>query len=129
MKERMRNAGGFPLVATAALGILAAWISYLGVRDDWDSSTPIVRDVVATDIVLPYEEVHIPDGPNRDVFQTACVICHSPRLIFGQPTISAAKWTEVVHKMTATYGAPICAEDERRIVAYLVSIQADRSDR
>lgn len=129
MKERMRNAGGFPLVATGALGILSAWVSYLGVRDYWDSSTPNVPEIVATNVLLPYEEVHIPDGPNRVVFQTSCVICHSPRLIFGQPTISEAKWGEVVHKMVATYGAPVEPEDERKIVAYLASIQADRGDR
>jgi hypothetical protein len=74
-------------------------------------------------ITLPYQEPVIPPGPNHEQFTALCRLCHSPSLVLTQPRFSEKKWSEVVHKMVTVYGAPIPAEQEREIVAYLVSIR------
>ena len=87
------------------------------------------RRIAGSTVLLPYDDVELPSGPHVQTFQTACVICHSPRLALNQPTLSQEKWTEVVHKMVAVYGEPIVPADERLIVEYIVAVQAGRGDR
>ena len=49
-----------------------------------------------------------------------------PDLSFGPPAAGPAavrprKWSEIVHKMVAIYGAPVNLEDEARVVDYLLA--------
>jgi hypothetical protein len=75
-------------------------------------------------IVLPYDEkLHVPSGPNREQFAALCRLCHSPRFVLSQPPLTEKKWTEVVHKMVAVYGAPVPADQERDIVNYLMAVR------
>jgi mono/diheme cytochrome c family protein len=73
-------------------------------------------------IVLPHDEPVFPPGPGRDVFVTACVVCHSPRYITMQPPFSRTAWMSEVTKMKDVYGAHISDEQVRTITDYLVSI-------
>jgi transposase-like protein len=74
-------------------------------------------------IELPYDEPALPPGPHLAEFQVACTTCHSTRLALTQPPFPKAKWHEVVHKMVATYGAPLNAADEAQVVDYLAAIR------
>jgi hypothetical protein len=74
-------------------------------------------------IELPYDEPALPPGPHLAEFQVACTTCHSTRLALTQPSFPKAKWGEVVHKMVATYGAPLNAADEAQVVDYLAAIR------
>jgi hypothetical protein len=129
----LRNRQRLALLLTLGLFAAAAGVSWVGVRAAW---IPVrvptgeqARRMAGSDVRLPYDDIELPLGPHAQTFQTACVICHSPRLALNQPALSREKWTEVVHKMVATYGAPIIPADERQIVEYLVAVQAGRGDR
>jgi hypothetical protein len=111
------------------LGLFAggAVVAYLGIGGS-ESPAPTAKaapgqvgPVVSID--LPYEEIAIPPGPHRERFRIACTLCHSPRLTFRQPPLSAKQWGAVVHKMAAVYGAPINLGEEKDIVAYLTAVR------
>ena len=116
--------GRFGLILAVCSGLIAAGVSYLGTRDAWVTAerSPDV-EVAATSGVAadPAWDFEVPEGPHRDEFQTSCLICHSARLPFGQPTFNRDKWAEIVHKMVAVYGAPMTPEDESRVVDYLLA--------
>ena len=114
----------FGLILAVGLGLIAAGISYLGTRDAWvTAGRRPDAEIVATSGVAadPAWDFELPEGPHRDEFQTSCLICHSARLPFGQPTFRREKWAEIVHKMVAVYGAPMTPEDESRVVDYLLA--------
>jgi len=73
-------------------------------------------------IVMPHDEPIFPPGPGRDEFETACVVCHSPRYITMQPRFSRTAWLSEVNKMKDVYGAHISDEQVLKITDYLVSI-------
>jgi mono/diheme cytochrome c family protein len=73
-------------------------------------------------IVMPHDEPILPPGPGRDVFVTACVVCHSPRYITMQPPFSRTAWKGEVNKMKDVYGAHVSDEQVLAITDYLVSI-------
>ena len=54
-----------------------------------------------------------------------CVQCHSPRLAFTQPKFPAKKWAEIVAKMANAYKAPLSADEQKKIVAYLSSVHGE----
>lgn len=115
----------FGLWLAGSLLVIAGAVSYLTMGDRWTISSRPDESASATSVALP-EDVVLPPGPHRGEFQTSCVICHSPRLAFSQPTFAQEKWAEIVHKMVAAYGAPITKDDEQRIVAYMMAVQTVR---
>jgi len=72
---------------------------------------------------LSPREPSIPMGKHRDEFLNNCIACHSSRLTMTQPSFPQTKWTEVVHKMVATYGAKIEPAVEVEIVKYLTEVK------
>lgn len=76
-----------------------------------------------TDTVAPSGEMPLPDGPHLEAFQNSCLTCHSARLPLGQPPFGREKWSEIVHKMTAVYGAPMTPEVESNVVDYIVAVR------
>jgi hypothetical protein len=83
-------------------------------------------------ITLPDAAPVLPDGPNRELFQAHCELCHSSRLVLTQPRMSEKQWGAIVHKMITTYGAPTYGASptpdqqrvfEQAIVAYLMSVR------
>jgi mono/diheme cytochrome c family protein len=59
------------------------------------------------------------EGKGREVVQSFCGICHSTTYITMQPPLPGATWEAVVHKMIASFGAPIPDAEAQIIVAYL----------
>jgi hypothetical protein len=86
----------------------------------WHPGDPVYH------IDVPMEEPHVPPGPHREEFTAVCRLCHSPRLALGQPVLTEKQWNAVVHKMVAVYQAPLSAEQERHIVAYLMAVQESK---
>jgi hypothetical protein len=114
------------LLAFALFGALGGIVAYYGIQEPGTASPP--KQKVATQtgfltrIELPAVETPIPAGPYRDEFRVACTVCHSPRLVFTQPLFTGGQWHKVVHKMTEKFGAPLSADDEKRIVQYLHAV-------
>jgi hypothetical protein len=123
----------FGVPAVVILFAIAGLVSYYGIRPANGGPQPSVSSAQEqgpetprspiVSVVLPYEEPDLPPGPHRHEFHVACTTCHSTRLVLTQPPFPKAKWGEVVHKMVATYGAPLSIEDEARAVDYLVAIR------
>src|SRR6516162_8607100 len=71
------------ITLTAALALMGGIVSYLGIQDR--APSPAVGPPAAEKpsagpvhaIVLPYEEPALPPGPNRELVQTSCTVCHS----------------------------------------------------
>ncbi|HZD32748.1 MAG TPA: cytochrome c [Candidatus Angelobacter sp.] len=75
------------------------------------------------EITLPEYPLELPPGPNLQAFQQHCLLCHSARYVTMQPRFSRTVWEKEVKKMVDTYGAPITAEEQPKIVEYLVAIK------
>lgn len=130
------------VILIIVLAIIAGAISWYGIRpgnemvvtspsDKKNASNAEVKPVdtvplvsIAVDeITLPHFEPIMPLGPNREVFMTNCITCHSPRLVIDQPHFSQEKWEEIVNKMVVTFGGHVYKKDQPKIVEYLVSIR------
>ncbi len=74
-------------------------------------------------VELPSSERVFPPGPGMDVAQQNCTACHSVGMVMNQPNLPTATWDAEVHKMLATYKAPVDPADVPVIVAYLASIK------
>ena len=121
---------GWLIAGTVILCVAGALVGYVGTRGD-APPTPARSESAAGypvgpgpvySIVLPHDEPIVPMGPHREVFQTSCTVCHSTRLVFNQPALTEKQWTAVVDKMAKVYGAPLTAEQQREIVAYLAHL-------
>jgi cytochrome c5 len=84
-------------------------------------------EATKTAALAPSAEMPLPDGPNIDDFQNACLTCHSARLPLGQPPFGREKWGEIVHKMAASYGAPLTPEIESKVVDYIVAVRPPKA--
>jgi mono/diheme cytochrome c family protein len=72
----------------------------------------------------PPETATLATGPNLDLAQAHCALCHSVDYITTQPRNFAnprAVWTAEVAKMRKAYGASLSDEDAAKIVDYLVA--------
>lgn len=72
----------------------------------------------------PPETAKLAPGPNLEIAQAHCGICHSVDYITTQPRSFAdprAVWTAEVAKMRKAYGAPLSDEDAAKVVDYLVA--------
>jgi sulfite dehydrogenase (cytochrome) subunit B len=74
-------------------------------------------------IVLPQYPGEIMQGPNVQVYERDCLICHTARYVSMQPRFSKAVWQSEVKKMVDAYGAPISEADQALIVEYLVAVK------
>jgi hypothetical protein len=120
---------GFLLAAVVGLGLLA-YLFFALMVSLIPPGEPVARAVPAEayndpNDLTPREPV-LPPGPHQDEFLNNCTACHSTRLTLTQPVFPKAKWTEVVHKMVATYGAKITPEVEEQIAQYLVAVKGPR---
>jgi cytochrome c5 len=74
-------------------------------------------------ITLPDYSGQIPKGPNMQVYEKDCLICHSARYVTTQPGFSRSTWEKEVKKMVDAYGATVSDDDQRKIVEYLVAVR------
>ena len=76
-----------------------------------------------TSITLPdYSAKPLP-GPDVEVYQKNCLLCHSSRYVAMQPNFSRSTWEKEVKKMVDAYGATIPEADQPKIVDYLVAVR------
>ena len=75
------------------------------------------------EITLPEISVKLPDGPNAEVYQKNCLLCHSAQYVAMQPPFPRSTWEKEVAKMVDAYGANIPESDRPKIVEYLVAIK------
>ncbi|MFM7151584.1 MAG: hypothetical protein ACKO23_17300 [Gemmataceae bacterium] len=115
-------------IGVLALLLAGGLVSFLGTRESGESRlaaldrvAPATQDPVVS-MELPRDHLTIPEGPHREVFISACTVCHSPRLAFTQPLLPEKKWIEVTTKMVAIYGASLTSEQQRDIVSYLTAV-------
>jgi mono/diheme cytochrome c family protein len=74
--------------------------------------------------VPPPETAKLAPGPNLELAQSHCALCHSVDYITTQPRTFADPrkvWTAEVAKMRKAYGATLTDEDSAKIVDYLVA--------
>jgi hypothetical protein len=118
------------LSASLLFGLLGAGVAFYGIQDPGAAApaqplrdeSPSVQGPI-TRMDMPYDDPPIPSGPHREEFRVACTVCHSPRLVFTQPVLTAKQWNAVVHKMVAVFGAPLSGEEEKEIVSYLQTVR------
>ena len=74
-------------------------------------------------ITLPQVSTQIPPGPNVQLYEKNCLICHSARYVIMQPRFSQTVWQSEVKKMVDAYGASISPADQALIVEYLMAVK------
>ena len=110
------------MTRTARLG-LALLLSGCDRRQD-EVVAPMGVTFRPTSIALPPDAETLPAGPNADLVTARCTACHSAGMILTQPALSKDQWHAVVTKMREVYKAPVPAEEDAAIVAYLTQIKA-----
>jgi len=73
------------------------------------------------EIQLPPSSIAFKPGPNQNVAQANCLVCHNADYVYFQPRLTTAQWTAEVNKMRAVYKANIADDDVPKIVEYLMS--------
>lgn len=92
-------------VAVTALAVLAA-----------------VSASAANDETTGEGQIRLKDAPGRELTVARCVSCHSVDYIqMNAVVMDRAGWERSIHKMIERFGAPISAEDARKILDYLDS--------
>src|SRR5688500_10334873 len=102
-------------------GLLLALTSCAVERGDLRPPAGAAGTSHVNSIELPRFQSNLPEAPGREEFALACLSCHSTTYVTMQPPLSAAKWEEVVVKMTKVYAAPIAAEQIPQIVQYIMA--------
>ena len=75
----------------------------------------------AAPAVADEQPVPLKDGPARDLVAGNCGACHSVDYIrTNSPFMDRQVWTAEVTKMVNAFGAPISADDQKKIIDYLV---------
>jgi cytochrome c5 len=74
-------------------------------------------------IVLPQYPGQIMQGPNVQVYERDCLMCHTARYVSMQPRFSKTVWQSEVKKMVDAYGASISEADQALIVEYLFAVK------
>lgn len=74
-------------------------------------------------VELPASQHEMPAGPNLEVYNANCVICHTNRYVTMQPKFTRKTWEAEVTKMANVYGAPVAPEQQKLIVDYLMSVR------
>jgi hypothetical protein len=110
------------LVVAATLGALV-----LGAGKDAKVEPAQVSGGVRSVPPYPVIFLEMPAGPNKDVYLSNCITCHSQLYVLMQPRFSRATWTAEVDKMKNAYGAQIEDKNKPLIVDYLVSIRGSES--
>ncbi len=73
-------------------------------------------------ITLPADRITLP--PAAEIVTINCSACHSPEMILSQPALDAATWQKEIDKMRTAYHASIDPEDDKALVAALMTLQA-----
>jgi cytochrome c5 len=74
-------------------------------------------------IALPRYATVIQEGPNVEIYNKDCLLCHTARYVSMQPRFPKSVWQSEVKKMIDAYGAAIPEADQPLIVEYLVAVR------
>jgi cytochrome c5 len=113
--------------ALTILGVAAAASGGQSPAPGGSSKSSVSDEVVR--IKLPDYAVQTPKGPNVQVYEKNCLICHSARYVTTQPGFNRSTWEKEVKKMVDGYGANISEADQRKIVDYLVAIRGAQENK
>jgi len=116
----MRRAIRITLLLAAA--VFAA-SSLIGQSQSPSSAASKTGSAQVERITLPHVDTEIPPGPQVEVYEKNCLICHSARYVLMQPRFSKTVWQNEVKKMGDAYGASISAADQALIVEYLMAVR------
>src|ERR1700750_2600610 len=104
-----------------ALGMAALIVSsVIGLSQAPSGNPSQVESGGAQRITLPKIPAEVLPGPNLQVYEKDCLLCHSARYVSMQPLFSKTVWQSEVKKMIDAYGATISDADQAMIVEYLV---------
>lgn len=117
--------GTFALLAAGAL--MSSHLACKSSNTKTDTPAPVAvskaeQRGTARVIRLPKPDIHLPDGPNKQLVMVQCGMCHTPQYITLQPPFSKETWTAEITKMRTTYGGPIPEEQVPQILEYLVAV-------
>ena len=112
------------LLCVAAIGASCAQSTVTNPRDPNVQHAQVV-DGVRSVPVYPVIWPEMPAGPNKNLYLSNCVVCHSQLYVLMQPPFSRKIWTAEVQKMKQSYGATIEDANIPPIVDYLVAIRGD----
>ena len=106
-----------------AVTILALATSAAGQKPQTADASKSTSAEQVVRITLPNYAGEVPKGPNVEVYESHCLICHSVRYVTAQPDFSRSTWEKEVKKMVDAYGATISEGDQPKIVDYLVAVR------
>ena len=114
-----------------ALSFAGAVLTSILTVAPWSHAEPPAAGAVAPatvqgsvhSIQLASSPHEMPAGPNLDVYNANCAVCHSTRYVTMQPKFTRKTWEAEVTKMANVYGAPVAPEQQKLIVDYLMSIR------
>ena len=117
------HAGAIICLVVLAMGLFAAATAAQQAGNGAAPKAAKAAKNPVQEISLPQYPPELPAGPNLDVFQNKCLLCHSARYVTMQPRFSRTVWEKEVKKMVDAYGASISAPEQVQIVDYLVAIK------
>jgi len=85
------------------------------------STALLAADAGVVSITLPAPDNMFKPGPNSELANTVCTICHAADYIYTQPPLAKEKWTATIKKMQEKFGCPIQDADIDKLADYLVS--------
>ena len=68
---------------------------------------------------LPASDAVFPSGPDADLANAHCLICHSAGMVLRQPALTKDQWRAEVVKMRSAFGALIPVEQVDALTEYL----------
>lgn len=102
----------------------------LGVSPGWaEGATEPIR-LVNTQVTLPISTARFPQWPGVEIANAYCTMCHSADMVTQQPpSLTRKDWQAEVHKMQATYGAPIPDDQIPPLATYLAATVSENHSR
>ena len=115
-------------IALAVALLVVAWGALSAFSQRSASSTPVEPTKTSSkgtvqEITLPEYSSDPAPGPNLQMYQNKCLLCHSNRYVEMQPRFPRVVWEKEVKKMIDIYGASISGGEQQEIVEYLVSVR------
>lgn len=124
MKRARSKRGVGILFAVLAAAILFAFTAPLS--SSADSGSPPGRNArlaapawTTVSVELPTSDVEFPAGPDADLANVQCLICHSAGMVLRQPPLTKDQWRAEVVKMGAVFGALVPADQVEALTEYL----------
>ncbi len=88
----------------------------------------VVASAAGLKIDLPKEQAEYKPGPNVELVNARCRICHSADYVRTQPpNLPRAAWAAEVTKMKKVFGAPIADSEVDLLADYLVNAYGSES--